>query len=334
MLGRGFNGEKYRFGFNTQEKVTELGGDIYTAEFWMYNAQLGRRWNVDPVTIAWESPYACFGNNPIVFNDPLGNTAGDPQKHTVKKGDTYWDLAKNSNGAYSVDDLKRWNPGVNPTKLKVGQKLNLFGEDVAANNSADNPVNKQGFDMVKTTQMQMIKQSSNATAGAIPIGIVTSTADGPLPFGEVVGGVIILGAVIYDAVKSTDVAVAVTVTTPKPQPILFVTYTKYNPVTGETYVGRASGFGTPQRIVSTRDRVHHKTVQGFGPAIVDRFSVNKIAVRGREQQMIDAYGGAWSTVGRGNTRSGNAINGISLFNPFRSAYLGAATLEFGPPLGK
>jgi len=73
MLGRDFRGGKYRFGFNTQEKVTELGGGIYTAEFWMYNAQLGRRWNVDPVDKDWESPYLCFNGNPILVSDVDGD---------------------------------------------------------------------------------------------------------------------------------------------------------------------------------------------------------------------------------------------------------------------
>jgi RHS repeat-associated protein len=74
MLGRDFRGEKYRFGFNGQEKVTELGGGIYTAEFWMYNAQLGRRWNVDPETkerIEW-TPYNAMRCNPLINVDPNG----------------------------------------------------------------------------------------------------------------------------------------------------------------------------------------------------------------------------------------------------------------------
>jgi len=76
MLGRDFRGEKYRFGFNTQEKVTELGSDIYTAEFWMYNAQLGRRWNVDPLSDNKHNigiaPYSVLVNNPIKYIDPNG----------------------------------------------------------------------------------------------------------------------------------------------------------------------------------------------------------------------------------------------------------------------
>ena len=33
---------------------------------------MGRRWNVDPISKAWESVYATFRNNPIFYNDPSG----------------------------------------------------------------------------------------------------------------------------------------------------------------------------------------------------------------------------------------------------------------------
>jgi RHS repeat-associated protein len=63
---------KYRYGFNGQMKSTEIGENSYTAEFWEYNANIGRRWNVDPITKEDESPYATFGNNPINSVDPNG----------------------------------------------------------------------------------------------------------------------------------------------------------------------------------------------------------------------------------------------------------------------
>ena len=65
----------YRFGFNGQEKDDEITGQVgsvYTAQYWEYDARIGRRWNVDPVYKPHESPYACFANNPIWFVDPLG----------------------------------------------------------------------------------------------------------------------------------------------------------------------------------------------------------------------------------------------------------------------
>ena len=77
MEGRKYRDENYdyRYGFNGQEKSDELdeNGNSYTAEYWQYDARLGRRWNVDPVAIEWESSYATFRNNPIVLNDPDGD---------------------------------------------------------------------------------------------------------------------------------------------------------------------------------------------------------------------------------------------------------------------
>ncbi len=72
--GRNFNSSEYRFGFQGQEKDDEISGvgNSYTAQFWQYDPRLGRRWNIDPVIKEWESSYACFANNPILFVDPFG----------------------------------------------------------------------------------------------------------------------------------------------------------------------------------------------------------------------------------------------------------------------
>jgi hypothetical protein len=67
---------KYKYGFNSQEKDDEVygAGNANTAEFWEYDCRLGRRFNVDPKPIESISPYACFANNPIFFQDVDGDT--------------------------------------------------------------------------------------------------------------------------------------------------------------------------------------------------------------------------------------------------------------------
>ena len=72
MPGRSKQSAGYRYGFNGQEKSDEIALGHTTAEYWEYDSRLGRRWNMDPVVNPNESQYACFGNNPILFNDPLG----------------------------------------------------------------------------------------------------------------------------------------------------------------------------------------------------------------------------------------------------------------------
>ena len=71
----------YRYGFGGQETDKEANdnSNIYTADYWEYDARLGRRWNIDPVVKPWESPYAAFSNNPIIYSDPSGANASDPK---------------------------------------------------------------------------------------------------------------------------------------------------------------------------------------------------------------------------------------------------------------
>ena len=84
MSDRSYNTEGYRYGMNGQEKVDEITSGHYTAEYWEYDARIGRRWNPDPIVLPWESPYATFNNNPIVFSDPSGASSGqgEPVKET------------------------------------------------------------------------------------------------------------------------------------------------------------------------------------------------------------------------------------------------------------
>ncbi len=70
-----FGGSNYRFGFNTQEKDDEVygAGNLMTAQYWEYDARIGRRWNKDPKYNAFESRYVVNGNNPNYFSDPFGD---------------------------------------------------------------------------------------------------------------------------------------------------------------------------------------------------------------------------------------------------------------------
>lgn len=107
---------KYRFGFNTQERDDEISGNgnSYTAEFWQYDARLGKRFNLDPVVKAECSGYLTFGNNPIFFTDVYGDDWFKDQNGNVK----YFD---NSSGGFSDLEKNSWtNIGSTknvPTKL-------------------------------------------------------------------------------------------------------------------------------------------------------------------------------------------------------------------------
>ncbi|RYY48376.1 MAG: hypothetical protein EOO06_10400 [Chitinophagaceae bacterium] len=68
-------GKSYRYGFNGQERDSEIGEDSYGALYWEYDSRIGRRLNLDPKGTPALSYYTTFANNPIRFCDPLGDTA-------------------------------------------------------------------------------------------------------------------------------------------------------------------------------------------------------------------------------------------------------------------
>jgi hypothetical protein len=68
---------KYRYGVNGQEQEDEVFEGATSAEYWMYDARTGRRFENDPISYAWQSVYACFDNSPIALADQDG-LFGDP----------------------------------------------------------------------------------------------------------------------------------------------------------------------------------------------------------------------------------------------------------------
>jgi len=116
--------ENYRFGMNGQEQDDEIygNGNSYTAEFWQYDPRLMRRWNVDPVYKAYESPYCTFGNNPIFYIDPHGDTKSS---HTDEDGNVIAVYDDGDNGVYKHkgkgdDALKSVNENYSSTNTTAG----------------------------------------------------------------------------------------------------------------------------------------------------------------------------------------------------------------------
>jgi RHS repeat-associated protein len=303
MNGQSYN--RYAYVFNNPTNFTDPTGFSRIAQMELDRAD---RWMKQVVQAASEAGEA--GQKMLETLAPRLNEAGLASlqghvKNIITDG-AEKNNAKNSGGLGGA------------IRNTVGAAVEIGIEQVGQRALAAKDILVQGATVVtyaaaKVTGQEDVAQmaSDDLAAG----GLKTASA----ALNLVTGGAQKKGSAVVNAVESKVEALAA-----KGEKT-FQTYTKTNAKTGEVYCGRTSGCGTALENVAKRDGSHHMNDKGFGPAVLDKSSGNAAAIRGREQQVIHASGGARSAGGT----SGNAINGISPNNPNRDMYLDAARKEFG-----
>lgn len=140
MPGRQFNQGDYRYGHNGQEKDDEIFQGAYTAEYWEYDSRTLRRWNIDPVTYPWQSPYACFNNNPIYFADPSGlegEGEGDGDKDKAKDAPKGSGKTKDD-PIYNKGDITSHDQDLNEVVITPQDNTSVAQPNVNNNQSSTN----------------------------------------------------------------------------------------------------------------------------------------------------------------------------------------------------
>jgi Glycosyl hydrolase 108 len=130
MPGRKYSivNTNYRYGFNGQERESELSENITTAEFWEYDSRIVRRWNIDPIAKENESPYLCFSGNPILLSDPTGDSAtGD--FFDKKTGKHLGHDGKKDDKVYHVEGSDKFDIKDFKTGGKYSDDKSLYSKD-------------------------------------------------------------------------------------------------------------------------------------------------------------------------------------------------------------
>jgi len=170
-----FSYQPSNYSFNSQEHDDEIAGDgnSMTAEFWQYDARLGRRWNIDPVIKVWESPYLCFSGNPILYNDPNGDdvgyeTKGDKARVFFKRIFNK-DFRKDFNSKKQSADMFTYRLRPNMPKLEDARENFSNGRTYTSDGASDTG---DGLTMVTANynvDYSIGGGAGDALAGVIPI---------------------------------------------------------------------------------------------------------------------------------------------------------------------
>jgi hypothetical protein len=109
-ISYGIAAKGYRYGFNRQERSDDMMGEgnHNTAEFWEYDNRTGRRWNLDPNPQTGISEYSGLNNNPIYYNDVLGNEPDPPFNWSL-----FWNEGLNRLGTGLITEMMRGAISVN-----------------------------------------------------------------------------------------------------------------------------------------------------------------------------------------------------------------------------
>jgi RHS repeat-associated protein len=308
MPGRKYSqaNTKYRYGFNGKENDKDIseGGQDYGMR--IYDVRIAKFLSVDPLTRSypWYTPYQFAGNSPI-SNIDLDGAEPDPV----------------------VSKISTQAP---KPILKVVTKNGVAqSAKVVAMKATEKVLESPGF---------WSKLGSGALkVGGAAVGTIfwvltpTSAGEGSVP-----------------NFHNRPWANPNPAELPNPNPsnddgnnnkskIFYATYTKsklnedgstttYSGRTSGTYTGTAPTESDANQAVLNRENGHLKLKQeGYSRAVLDEYSTNKAAIRGREQQLIDNNGGAQSEGGT----SRNKIRGVGRSNLMRQIYDAAATVSFG-----
>ena len=362
-----------RYRFTGKERDEETGLDYHGARY--YAPWLGRWSSADPKGMV-DGPnlYRYARDNPVVLTDPGGTDAGeeiiDPEKLALIAASLQRAIAATVGGGTAGAVGTGTAVGAGATgELGMGGAAGLGGGAAMAGGAVVAAQALAALAEALTVRLYM-QRSANIARFGNPWGL---THDDFFPVIREIR-----------KMKADPFPEPQPLPDPQPKPDpdkdkdkqpspgrIYVTYTKYNKDTKRYYSGRTSAVidlnkpWLPQAIAAmrARDSNHHVDERdepqagGFESADLDKYAVGRavnyeeryrdvgyLAIRGREQQLIDSWGkkkadelgikdfsgGAQSDTGTGTPLTENKERGVSKDLPAGEVFHEASNFKFGP----
>jgi len=127
----------YRYGYQGSEK--DISESVYTTYFRILDTRIARWFSVDPELHPEQTTYCSMDNNPIFFNDILGDDiiGTRKEKRQLRKRADWQNLnntyGKGSGRDLKIEDKSHLNSVTNSIMTAVPQAANINGQDLNPN---------------------------------------------------------------------------------------------------------------------------------------------------------------------------------------------------------
>lgn len=289
----------------------------------LYDPTLGRFLSPDPMvgrpknSQNWNR-YSYVMNNPMKYSDPTGYDAESKCESTLGEGNCSPDSDEDEESADTELIYAYMNGSTEISGYAFdgfSDRARIFGSDNRLGTSYDNGL---------SYGIQGELSSDGAQKAGTPF-VLPAPAAGGTSAGTGIGSRLL--SVLKSPLNIVLTASFLTGDSTNRSAYKYVAYTRVN-AAGRGYAGRAGGYGTVEQILArTAASPRHRILdgEGYGPLTLAGFSLERGVIRGREQQLIDFFGGAKSVGGTAR----NMINGVADFNPNRPFYMNSAVGVFG-----